>query len=332
MTLSFKTGRDAAFYIAKGSNNEISDVALVEVDLTSEGYPEHTVYEIDTAAYRYLNDDEVPVIQFDTGGNSEFQAVTPVEIQYVGARFFLASARGATDVGRVHSGHYLTLAQYLGALNFTLDEEWRTDEVFLLGDDGPSTLLMTRGWSGSVEGYWCKTPAIYESNMAGHTNNDFRLTHEKGGTEGNLASIELVDPGAAHANTDVAVFGNAITVTLAYADGAITTTGAQLVAALNAADAVRALGITASYKAGNDGSGLVEAITPHEHLSGGLDQVDYGSETAKVVGVFYKDYDNDVRQEGFCVITNFKPDLDPNKAIRTRLDFKSAGPLYRRSG
>ncbi len=331
MVLAFKTGRDAAFWIANGSDNDLTNEPLQEVDLSAEGYARYTVYEVADATKRYLNDNETPVVQFDTAGDNNFQAVTPAEIQYAGGRILLSTPRGATDVGRIASGHYLTPTQYLGAMNYRLEEEWITDEVMCLGDQAPRTLLIAKRWSGSVEGYWCKSQATLVTNMAGD-DNDIVLTHEPGGTEGHDISLELVDPGAENPTIDVAVTGKAIVVTLACnAVPAITTTASQLVAALNASEAVLRLGVTAALKSGNTGAGIVTALA-HTHLSGGADQVDWGSETSKVIGIFYKDYDDDVRQEGYCVISNFVPDTDPNKAIRTKLDIKGTGPLYRRSG
>lgn len=83
------------------------------------------------------------------------------------------------------------------------------------------------------------------------------------GEEGNSISIAYVDPGADSA-LSVSVFRQAITVTLAYAEAAITSTAAEVKAAIEAyweANQLVSLVIdTADSGAGDDGSGVVTAL------------------------------------------------------------------------
>lgn len=78
---------------------------------------------------------------------------------------------------------------------------------------------------------------------------------------GNDVSVALTSPGAANAPLSVAVVGSAITVSLATnASGAVTSTAAQVVAAINASPAASALVIAYTYR-GNAGGGVVAATS-----------------------------------------------------------------------
>lgn len=84
------------------------------------------------------------------------------------------------------------------------------------------------------------------------------------GAEGNSISIAYVDPGGTTAALSVSVFRQVITVSLARAANAITTTAAQLKAAIEAhgeANQLITLEIDATDTgAGDDGSGIVTAL------------------------------------------------------------------------
>ena len=102
------------------------------------------------------------------------------------------------------------------------------------------------------------------------TNNDLTFRARKGGVAGNSITITLVDPAGNNVPLSIAVVGNAITVTLAV-DGTstITTTAAQLRDAINASPAAFSL-VYAVLAAGNDGTGLVTALSSTP-LTGGSD-------------------------------------------------------------
>lgn len=76
---------------------------------------------------------------------------------------------------------------------------------------------------------------------------------------GNQVTTQHVDPGVPSSPLGVSVSGNAITVSLATnASGAVTSTGAQVVAAINASPAASALVTVNTYR-GNAGAGVVAA-------------------------------------------------------------------------
>ncbi|BDZ54144.1 hypothetical protein GCM10025870_12170 [Agromyces marinus] len=85
---------------------------------------------------------------------------------------------------------------------------------------------------------------------------------------GNDLSVALVDPGAADSPLSVSVAGDEITVSLATgASGAITSSAADVVAAINASPAASALVVAYTYR-GNAGGGVVAAGTAN--LTDGL--------------------------------------------------------------
>lgn len=327
-------GGEAAFYLAKGSDNEIADSApMQEVIAVSLGRPRYTVYEITSAAKRYLHDNEVPVFKADVGGNGVFATITPIEIQYCGGRIILdpTDVRGATDVVKCFSGHYYTVAQFLGAINYRNSQEWKTEKYLLLGDSGPSTQLIHKQWSAAVEAYWANTQATLETAMTG-THNDILMTHEPGGTIGNSCSLTITNPGGTHA-LEITVHDKDISVAAGTSGGAITTTGAQLADALNRTEAVGKLGVSAELAAGNNGSGAITTLTK-TNFTGGLDPVDYSSETDKVVCIFYLDSSDDERWEGYGVLQNVEPNIDAGTLIRQTLRIEGFGPsplYYRQS-
>lgn len=329
MTLVNSTGRVAAFYLAKGSDNEFSDAAMQEVNLSSEGYPRYTVYEVADASKRYIKDNEAPTFQEDQG-ISDWQTLTPATIQYAGGRIYLSSALTSGHAVRVHSGHYYTVAQCLGAKDWKLDMSWATEKCVHLGDSTPAACLLNKEWTATVNAYWALTQATL-TTTGGNDNSHVTLTHEPGGTAGNAYDLVLTDPGAEQADEVVSVSGTTITVSLASsAVPAITTTANQLVDALATSDAVLALGITAQIKSGEDGTGIVATLAhPDGHLTGGLDAEDLTSETAKLIGIFYVNYSSDQRYEGYCIIEKNSITIDPGKLVNQSLTLQSCGtPLY----
>ena len=89
------------------------------------------------------------------------------------------------------------------------------------------------------------------------TSNTFYVTSKAWGHEGgNDISLQTSDPGAPNQPLSVTVTGNAIVVSLATdGAGALTSTAAQVVAAINASSAASAL-VTASTYRGNVGAGV----------------------------------------------------------------------------
>lgn len=91
--------------------------------------------------------------------------------------------------------------------------------------------------------------------------NDITLTAKVGGAGGNAINLVLVDPSGNNQALAVSVAETTITVSLATGGaGAITSTAAQVVAAINA-DAAAKLLVTAAVKSGETGAGIVTALT-----------------------------------------------------------------------
>ena len=329
MVLVPGTGRIAAVHIFKGADQSYSNEAMNEVDLSAEGYPRYTVYEITEKSKRYMNTSAVPTFTCSPG---TIPAIS--DIEYCGGRVIFATPAGAGDTIVCATGKYQLGAEFMGCLNFNVNRGWKTEDYIHIGDTNPSTALIHKRWEVTTEAHWMNTMATYTSS-GGVAHSHFTLTHMPGGESGNDVTIELIDPSGLNATIDIAVTGKNIAVTLAStADPALTTTALQLVTALNASDAVRGLGVVAQVKAGETGAGIVAAITPHEHLAGGASPADYSSETDKVALVCYLNETGDQRHEGYAIIQNFDPKIDPGTLIKTSLTFKSYGPTglyYRKS-
>ena len=103
---------------------------------------------------------------------------------------------------------------------------------------------------------------------------DVNLTAVTAGLIGNGISTQFVDPGAASQALSVSVSGNAITVNLATDAGSnVTSTAAQVAAAINADAAASALVSAAPEGAG---TGVVNSIA-QTNLAGGVDATTYST-------------------------------------------------------
>lgn len=317
MALAPMHGYSGALYLARGSNNNYSNEPMSEVDLSSDGYPRYTVYEITNATKRYMNDDSTPT--FASTGTIP----TISRIEHCGGRVVFATAADPADTITCATGHYLTVTEFVGVLDWQLSESWKEEAYMHLGDSCQSSALIHKQWEATANAHWMNTQATY-TTTGGNDHSHITLTHLPGGSIGNSVTLTLIDPGAPNATIDVAVTGYDIVVTLAYATGAITTTATQLAAALHCA-AVLALGVVATVKDGETGAGIVAELS-ETNLAGGLDATDYSSETSKVVVVLYTDESGDKRYEGFGIIQKFNPNHDAGALIKTGLTFRNHGP------
>ncbi|WP_239126622.1 M14 family metallopeptidase [Asanoa siamensis] len=115
-----------------------------------------------------------------------------------------------------------------------------------------------------TNGYRRKAQAVLGTANAGRVAVDSRAWGHEGGND---ISVELADPGAADQPLSVSVTGNDIRVSLATdAGGAVTSTAAQVVAALNAG--AGSLIVAYTYR-GNTGAGVV-ATAARTPLTDGL--------------------------------------------------------------
>ena len=304
--MAAESGKLGAVYLATDTN-VLADEALTEVDLTSQGYAPHTVYEI-TGVKRYMVPGSTPVFQFDTGGDHNYVAVTPYKTEMCGCRIFLSTARGATDVGRVHSGNYMTLAMLAGMLNWKVNDGKKFDEVMIMGADCPKNYPVYKNWSADIE-------SLIVGTQATRTIGNITLTHEPGGVGGNSIYTTVVDPGAGDNALSIAVTALEIVINLETDDGDLVTTEAELLEALDSSLAVRNLGVVATMT--GDGSPVV-AAQAHTHLLGGLDASSYTSDSTLVV-VLYSNTVTHRRREGYGKITNWDPDSDPTKVNRQKI-------------
>lgn len=144
------------------------------------------------------------------------------------------------------------------------------DRSFLVSDNATVTIApVTASPSGLfTSGAGAPVSAVRASlvvNPAGD-DNGLTFTAKAYGVDGNLISVEYVDPGAFSQALSVSVFNSAITISLATgADpGAITSTAAEVKAAVDASIAAAKLVSVAIYTAdtgvADDGSGVVTAM------------------------------------------------------------------------
>jgi hypothetical protein len=135
-----------------------------------------------------------------------------------------------------------------------------------------TTLTITR-----LSGRILSAPEVKAStttSLAG-ANNDLTFTAKPVGIIGNTVSVRYVDPLGIDKTLSVTVSVNAITVNLATDGlGAITSTAALIKAAIEASSAANAL-VEITYPTGNDGSGIVTAMSAVT-LSGGIDAMPKG--------------------------------------------------------
>lgn len=102
--------------------------------------------------------------------------------------------------------------------------------------------------------------ATLTTSLAG-TNNDLVFTARDPGSKGNGITVAYVDPGAASQSLAVTVSGSAISVSLATnAGSAITSTAAQVKTAIEALFNADRL-VVISNAGGNDGTGVVTALS-----------------------------------------------------------------------
>jgi hypothetical protein len=338
MVLTTKVGRVGALYLASGTSATLADEAMQEVNLTAEGRPRYTVYEIASADHRYADDGTALVFQADTAGNGSFSAITPYKIEYPGTRIYLSAARGATDVIRCHSGKYIPMTMCIGAMNWSLDASWETDKIMLLRDTAKTTIMKQKQWSAQATLALAKTCAAYTTALTGSMNNIY-FVDNNGGVGGNGATggytITYADPGGVSATLSISMSGNDITVNLGRAASAINTTSNAIVNLWGISAILRELKVTAAIKTGEDGTGLVTALAK-QNFAGGLNSVDYSGVSGLAVAVFFSDYDADARWEDYTRITKADLKMPADGQDTVSITFETyggphAGPFLRKS-
>jgi hypothetical protein len=315
--------------MTSGAVAALSNEAMQEVNMTSMGYQRYTVYEIVDPTKRYLDRGTTPVFQHDSGGDNNFVTQTGT-VEYAGGRIVLSTPRGSSDVVRCASGNYFTtITKVMGASVSKLTNGPSLVEVPLLGDAYVRRFPTLRDFSLSVDSFMVFTQAEVTST-ADALNGHLTFRHVPGGTAGNSKTVEIVDPGSDGALT-IGVTGNAVTVTLAYATGAATSTALQVLAAFNADPAVKALGLVAILPSGSTGAGLMADSTNPLALAGGLDYNDfYALYGTPLILMLYVSTSTDTRMEGYGYIETEDWTFDPKNVVMETLSFKGDGPLYYR--
>lgn len=143
--------------------------------------------------------------------------------------------------------------------NYSVSSAWGNHVLPAKSSHGGVILMPFRFTPGVTE--------VKSSLTNGSTNSQNVFTSKLDGTEGDDVSVELINPGTT-SSLAITVTGTDISVTLAYATGAITTTAAQLKSAIEGNASANAL-VSVTNGVGN-GTGLKAALTK-TNLSGGVD-------------------------------------------------------------
>lgn len=317
-------------YYATGSGSAYSDDALEEVDLTPL-YPRYTVYRVATDAKQMLTDSETPVIQFDDEGDSNFAAVTPSEIWYGAGYFILSTPQLAADVGRVHSGKYLTETSIFACAKRDLDETLGEEDVTVYGDESVTRTWTVKDWSMPLVILYASANATLETS-GGNANSHIKLTHVAGGTAGNSITLTMTDTD--QASTTVSVAGNDITVDLETSGGDVVATAEEVLLALNADTDVQALDITCELSSGETGAGVVATLV-QTALSGGLNPIDFHSihDGTRMCFRLYSSTSARILKAGFGFITSYKYVGGPTEVLKGEMTVKGMQyPLYSCAG
>jgi hypothetical protein len=319
MTLSPIPGSYCQIWTASGTTTDLVDEPMSEVDLTSLGYPRYTVYEITSAAKRYLSDAEVPVFQYLVGGSGDWITLTPARIEYCGGRIFLSTPLGANDTVRAHSGKYMSPTKLAGAATLSFTDRTAGMDVTCYGDPAKIQTPGLDSWEASLDVFFAKLCAELKTT-GGNANSHIIFRHVRGGVEGNDITVAMVDPGSNNSPLSVSVTGTDVTVSLATgSNGNIISKAREVAAAINASIACRQIGIMAYTAPGETGEGVVSALS-QTALSGGADEVDFNALKKKqMVFVFYDNYSIDSRHEGYGYIDEISWTGKPGEPLKAGL-------------
>jgi len=318
----------AAVYTTSGVTAAFSSEPMQEINMTSQGYPRYTVYEITAPGKRYISREEVPVFQADEGGDNNFVAITGT-IEYAGGRIILSTPRGSADVVRCFTGkYYTTITKVFGASVSKLNNGTSLVEVPLLGDAYVRRHPTLKDFDVSVDNFMVFTEAEV-TTTADAANGHLTFQHVLGGPAGNSITVEIVDPGSPSA-LNVSVSGTAISVILAY-DTAVTSTAYDVLRAVNSSPECKQLGVLARLPAGSTGLGLMaDSVTPLP-LVGGKDANNfYEIYGVPLIMILYVNEFTDTRMEGYAYIETEDWTFDPKNVVTETLSFKGDGPLYYR--
>ena len=154
-----------------------------------------------------------------------------------------------------------------------LDRGGRTSSGFTASDSSVDSVRGFKGRAALGRAYTAGVKASYTTALTG-ANNDLKFTARYGGTYANNITLVYVDPSGNNKTLSVVVTYASttgypvITVNLATnGGGTITSTGAQILAAING-DPTASQWVIASLAASNDGTGVVTAMSSQSLASG----------------------------------------------------------------
>jgi hypothetical protein len=310
-----------------GTTGVLANEAMSELDWSALGYPAKTVYEITDASKRYLARSAVPTFEVDDGGG--FDPLTPAEIQYAGGVIILSTPLAGSYTVRCATGtYYTTQTTLLGGTVARLTSGPQLQDVTLLGDGYVRRYPTVNDFSFTLDTFALKTEATY-TTTGGNANSHIVFEHALGGVAGNSYSITMVDP-AGDSPLSVAVSGKDVTVTLAYATGAVTSTANQVIQAIHDSPGCALINFTASKSGSETGAGIVAALGK-QSLTGGLDAADHTAKQGVTLIVsMYSNTSNDTRWEGYCYLESIDSGFDPKSVLTENLSFKGDDKLYYR--
>jgi hypothetical protein len=330
MPITIEQGYLGALYLSPPgwTPQDLTDEPMQHVDLTAEGRPLYTVYEITDITKRYLDDDTAPVFTASTTG-----VLTPYKVEYPGSRIYLTTALGSAETVVCTSGHYVPVSMVQGVIDYNFAGKWKTVEKRFLRDTASRNFMIENAWSATANLASVNTCSSRTTALVGD-HNDIIWTHEPGGSDGDLYSVEYLDPGGVTASLSISITGKAIVVNLGRAASAINST-ANAICALAASNAILMERKVTAKLAQALGTGLVTELA-HTHFVGGLDPYDYPGMEGKCVAIFYDNYDTDGRWEDFGIIPEGSLKIDPSDITAKTITIKQyggvrSGPFYRKS-
>jgi hypothetical protein len=330
MPIGIELGYLGALYMSPPgwTPQDLTDEPMQHVDLSAEGRPLYTVYEITDATKRYLDDSAVPVFTGSIAGT-----LTPYKVEYPGTRIYLNTALDPAETVVCTSGKYVPVEMVQGVTDYNFAGKWKTIDKRFLRDTATRTIMVENDWECTANLASVNTCASYTTALVGD-HNDITWTHGIGGSAGNDYSIEYYDPGGVTATLSISVTANAIVVNLGRTASAIDTTADAIVTLAGNNAILRERKVTARL-AQALGTGLVTELA-HTHFSGGLDPYDYPGMEGKCVAVFYDNYDTDGRWEDYGTIPSGTLKIDPTDLETKSITIKQyggerSGPFYRKS-
>jgi hypothetical protein len=334
MPITIEQGYLGALYMSLPgwTPQALTDEPMQHVDLTAEGRPLYTVYEITDSEKRYLDDSATPVFTGSIAGT-----LTPYKVEYPGCRIYLTTALGSGETVVCTSGNYVPVSMVQGVTDYNFAGKWKTIDKRFLRDTATRTIMVENAWECTANLASVNVCASLTTALVGD-DNDIIWVHGIGGTGGNGATGGYTVTYTAPAGTDttlaITISGNAIDVALAKTADAIVTT-ANDICALAATNAILIERKITARLAQALGTGVVTAMAT-ANLAGGLDPYDFPGMEGKCVAVFYDNYDTDGRWEDYGTIPSGTLKIDPSDLETKTITIKQcggerSGPFYRKS-